>query len=189
MKIVQIGVNKANDDLTKIIRRTEPSLLILVEPLHRHNIEIINCYSWVKNKHIENIAISLNGESQVPFYFHPDDGPLYECASLNKNHLIKHRFNSERIKESKITSLSINQLFEKYKLTDLDILFIDAEGVDDLIIKSINFDKINISKIYFENIHITQNDIYSYLEDRGYKIQKNIGQNKWTTLAEKTLFN
>ena len=81
--------------------------------------------------------------------------------------------------------MHINQLFEKYNITDLDILYIDAEGIDDLIIKSIDFNKINISKIYFENLHITQPDIYTYLENKGYKIKKNIGHNFWTDLAEK----
>jgi len=185
MKVVQIGSNCAKDDLTKIIKKSKLDLLILVEPLHYHNTNIQNCYSYVNNKFIENIAITVNNEVETNFYVDRDDGPLYEVASLDINHLIKHGCKIEKIKKLKVKCLHINQLFEKYNITDLDILYIDAEGIDDLIIKSIDFNKINISKIYFENLHITQPDIYTYLENKGYKIKKNIGHNFWTDLAEK----
>ena len=68
MKIVQIGVNCAKDDLTKIIKKIKVDLLILVEPLHYHNASIQNCYSHVNNKFIENIAITVNNEVETNFY-------------------------------------------------------------------------------------------------------------------------
>ena len=185
MKVVQIGSNCAKDDLTKIIKKSKVDLLILVEPLHYHNANIQNCYSYVNNKFIENIAITVNNEVETNFYVDRDGGPLYEVSSLDINHLIKHGCKIEKIKKLKVKCLHINQLFEKYNITDLDILYIDAEGIDDLILKSIDFNKINISKIYFENLHITQPDVYTYLENKGYKIKKNIGENSWTDLAEK----
>lgn len=185
MKIVQIGTNLASDDLTPIIKKNKIDLLILVEPLYYHNVNIQNCYSQIKNKFIENVAITVNNETETYFYFSRDDNPLYEIASLDINHLTKHGFKIEKIKKLKVKCLHINQLFYKYNISDLDILYIDAEGIDDLIIKSIDFNKINISKIYFENLHITQYDVYEYLENKGYKITKNLGKNSWTDLAER----
>jgi hypothetical protein len=91
------------------------------------------------------------------------------------------------VKELNVKCLSINNLFKKYNLVDIDILFIDTEGIDDLIIKSIDFDTFKIREIYFENLHLTQNDIYSFLENKGYSITKNWGVMGWTSVAKKNI--
>jgi hypothetical protein len=59
MNIVQIGTCIANDDLTNLIGKKQPDKLILVEPLSIHNNQINECYNWVENIYIENIAISI----------------------------------------------------------------------------------------------------------------------------------
>jgi hypothetical protein len=40
MKIVQIGTNVGNDDLTEMLLHIQPELLILVEPFSIHNDKI-----------------------------------------------------------------------------------------------------------------------------------------------------
>lgn len=100
MKIFQLGVCKANDDLTEIIRDKNIELLVLVEPLNFHNSDIEECYQHIKNKYIENIAISIDDNiSETSFYYHKNDGPLYEVASLDKNHILKHGYNEDGIIE------------------------------------------------------------------------------------------
>jgi hypothetical protein len=69
---------------------------------------------------------------------------------------------------------------------NIDILFIDAEGYDDTIISTIDFEKYNITKLYFENLHIKNQNIYEYLENKGYAIEKNVGLYGWTSLAKKS---
>ena len=185
MKIFQLGVCKANDDLTEIIKNKNIDLLVLVEPLNFHNSEIEECYNHIKNKHIENIAISTdNNIIATSFYYHKNDGPLYEVASLDRDHILKHGYDEDGIIEKKITCQTINNLFDKYNINTIDILFIDAEGLDDGIIKTIDFSRFNILNIYFENLHLKSN-VYSYLEDNNYTIIKNIGTNGWTSLAQK----
>jgi hypothetical protein len=93
--------------------------------------------------------------------------------------------NKERITSIKVKNTTINELFDKYNLKKIDILFIDAEGSDDEIIKSINFDDYDIQKIYFENIHIKDKNIYNFLIEKNYKITEKTGSNNWTSLAEK----
>lgn len=186
MKIFQLGVCKANDDLTEIIRDKNIELLVLVEPLNFHNSDIEECYQHIKNKYIENIAISIDDNiSETSFYYHKNDGPLYEVASLDKNHILKHGYNEDGIIEKKIKCQTINSLFNKYNVDSIDILFIDTEGLDDDIIKTIDFSRFNILSIYFENLHLKSN-VYSYLENNNYEIIKNIGTNSWTSLAKKT---
>jgi FkbM family methyltransferase len=185
MKIVQIGTNVANDDLTKMIGTTQPEILVLVEPLVVHNEKILDCYGWVKNMHLENVAISIGNENTISFYYHPKDGPLFEVASTNIYHLIKHGYKSEEIVKIEVNCVDVNDLLKKHCLTSIDILFIDAEGIDDLIIKRIDFKQFDIKKIFFENLHITQADIFLFLQEKGYKITPKCLTNGWMTLAEK----
>ncbi len=186
MIIVQIGANRGNDDLTNLIGKTQPDKLILVEPLSIHNEKIQQCYSWVKNLVIDNVAITISNDEKITFYFHEKDGPGYEVGSVDKNHVAKHYgWDTSGIKEVEVNSLTTNNLFKRHKLKKIDILFIDAEGIDDLIIKSIDYSKYDISKIYFENLHLSEKDIYDFLAEKGYKITHKTGTNGWCSLAEK----
>jgi hypothetical protein len=184
MKVFQIGVCKGNDDLTELIKNKDIELLVLVEPNSFHNDDIEKCYENIKNKHIENIVINNDSnKKEVSFYLHENDGPLFEVASLEKWHILKHGYHEQGIIEYKIQSLTINQLFDKYQVKDIDILFIDAEGFDDSIIKSIDFSKYNIKNIYYENLHLKSN-VEDFLENYNYKIVYKVGQNGWMNLAE-----
>ena len=114
-------------------------------------------------------------------HYHDQDSigrDKFELASLNKNHFIKIResyYTEEGMKERVVPSVTINQLLDKYQLTDIDVLFIDTEGFDDKIIKSIDFDKYNIKEIYYEHLHIDANSLQIFLESKGYTIEKNVG--------------
>jgi hypothetical protein len=77
----------------------------------------------------------------------------------------------------------LNNLFNKYNLTNIDILYIDAEGLDDLLIQSIDFNLFNINEIYFEHIHINESDLTNFLKLKGYTITRDIAQ--FTSLASK----
>lgn len=185
MKIFQIGACKGNDDLTELIKNKNVELLVLVEPNSFHNNDIEKCYKNIENKYIENIVISNDpSQTEVSFYLHKDDGPLFEVASLEKWHILKHGYDVSGIIENKIQSITINQLFDKYQVLDIDVLFIDAEGFDDLILRSIDFSKYNIKKIYYENLHLKSN-IGNILENYGYKLTYRVGSNGWMDLAEK----
>lgn len=189
MKIVQIGTCVANDDLTKIIENVNPELLVLVEPMSIHNDKIKECYAKQENLFLENIAITTNNQEEMIFYYHKNDGPMYEVSSTDIKHILKHGYDKNGIVELKVKCITINQLFEKYKLQKIDILFLDAEGLDDEIIKSIDFSKYDISKIYFENLHLKDDKIYKFLEKLGYKVTKKMGHNDWSSLAEKKKSN
>ena len=187
MNIIQIGANRGNDDVSQIIGTRQPDKLILVEPMKLHNEALNNFYNWVNNKFIENIVIDIEGGKDVEFFYHENDAPNYEISSLSKDHFFPkhpHVLSNDGLKSFFIKSVNINDLFKKYELTTIDILFIDAEGHDDAIIKSIDFDNYKIKNLYFENIHIKDNNIYTYLESKGYSITHQVGHNGWTSLAE-----
>jgi FkbM family methyltransferase len=188
MNIIQIGANRGNDDISELIGNQQPNKLILVEPMKLHNNALNTFYGWVHNKFIENVVIDIESGKDVEFFYHDNDAPNYEISSLNKDHFFPkhpHVLSNDGLRSFFIKSVNINDLFRKYDLKHIDILFIDAEGHDDAIIKSLEFDTFfKINKIYFENLHIKDNNIYSYLESKGYTITPQVGHCGWTTLAE-----
>lgn len=189
MNIVQIGANRGNDDLTLLINGTQPNKLILVEPMSLHNDTLKNCYHWVNDLVIENFVVDIKTGEDVNFYYHPDDSPGYEVSSLSKEHIYERhsQLSEDKIKTLKIKTININDLFEKHELKIIDILFIDAEGNDDTIIKTIDFNKFFIKNIYFENLHLKNDEIYEYLNSCEYTTNKNVGTNGWCSLATKEI--
>jgi FkbM family methyltransferase len=186
MKIVQIGTNVGNDDLTNLLVNVHPELLILVEPFSQHNDKINDCYKHITNKIIENIVIVPDNKTECDFYYHPDD-PEYKVASLDRNHVIKHGYLARKIKIQTLKCMNINDLFDKYNLIDIDILFMDIEGMDDSVLRAINYNKYNIKKIYYENLHLPypQINTHDFMRNHGYTVTPNIGINDWSSLAEK----
>ena len=188
MKIVQIGTCVGNDDLTEILNTEKHEILILVEPMSIHNDKIYECYKDMTNMHLENIAITTDEHvDNMSFFYHKNDGPKYEVSTTDINHILKHGYTIDGVVEINVKCMTLNKLFEKYALHEIDVLFLDAEGLDDSIIKSINFNNVTIKKIYFENLHIKDNNIFNFLISLGYTITKNVGYMGWSTLAEKTL--
>ena len=81
----------------------------------------------------------------------------------------------------------MDKLFDKYNVTDIDLLAVDTEGMDDTILKSIDYSRFNIKKIIFENLHIKDQNIYTFLESSGYNIvNRQYGFNGWNVLVEKS---
>ena len=57
------------------------------------------------------------------------------------------------IEEVDIQYLTFSNLMDKYSISSIDLLQIDAEGAEFEILNSINFEKIKINKIIFEFKH------------------------------------
>ena len=190
MNIVQIGSNKGNDDLSTIIFDNKEKIknLILVEPLSLHNNDLDNFYRDIPNRKIINSIISDREDHElINFYYHVEVGPGYEVASLDKNHIIKHYPSSsdDKIVEMKLPSLTIDQLLKNNDLKNIDILFIDAEGMDDRLIRSIDFNKLDIKQLYFGNLHLDYYEVSSFLKNKGYELVSNWGYNGWMSVATK----
>jgi hypothetical protein len=184
IKIVQIGSNKGYDDLTEIVKKfnnDEIELLLLIEPHEEFNDSLSKCYQGY-NFIIENVVINTDENTEDVFFYSCEHK---EISSLIPSHLDKHAQFSH--KKNKFKSITLNNLFKKYNLYDLDILFIDAEGFDDKIIYSINFKEFLIKKIYYENLHIDVNQVSNFLIGKNFSVTKNILSNGWTDLAEKQI--
>jgi len=180
MIVVQIGAFQGDDDLTKMIKNVEVSKLVLVEPQKEFNDKLKECYKDY-NFVIENVVITPNEhETKVKFY-HCQEEKNKEISSISKEHLFKH--NQMNFIESELDCITINNLLIKHDISTLDILFIDAEGMDEQIIKSIDFDKFNINKIYYENLHINNQELIRFLQSKEYNINEYQLSNGWTNEA------
>lgn len=179
MKIVQIGSNKGDDNLSRYIKKNfdelEFGLFIEANPLHIGNLK--NCYSQYKNAIVENIAIKVPSYQQdtLNLYYHKDDGPMYHVASCEKSH-IEMYYPSNGIKHFEISCVSLDNLFEKYQIKELDWLLLDVEGIDAEILLTTDWEKYNIKRIEYEKLHLGKD------KERIEKIFKDLGYIKTQSL-------
>jgi hypothetical protein len=183
MNLLQIGTNVANDhfsEFVKTIGNDQIEKLILVEPQKSCNNKINLCYAGF-DFILENLVINLDESIKNETFFISKFNWL---SSLKKEHIENHKTNEKPI-EVDIESITLNNLFDKHSIISLDILFIDCEGMDDKIIKSINFEKYDIKKIYYEHTHIDNESLIHFLTDKGYQVLKSDFNDELTNMAIK----
>lgn len=161
--LVIIGAH--NGSATEELILKQKNNVLLIEPV-AYNLQLLkHKFNNLDNVFIENVAIS-DERSQKKFYFVKENsikklGKKWASGlgSFKKNHILDHhraRFmiNEKDIEEINIKILVFNDLIEKYNINEIEYLFIDTEGHDYQIIKSIDFDRIKINKIKFEYKHL-----------------------------------
>ena len=71
----------------------------------------------------------------------------------------------------KVKTQKLESVFDEYNIKNVNYLSIDVEGGEFAVIKSINFNKVFIDVIGFENNYPdTSEKIIKYLETKNYKI-------------------
>jgi FkbM family methyltransferase len=194
---VQIGTNDGNDDFIKIVNENKPSKIILVEPNFSLNEKIKQNYKEIKNYIIENYAITSDNMGMVELVVPKNDpktgksvnGVSYGDKGFTLIPMDDWGNDFEKI-ESK--SISFNELCKKHNLTHIDYLHIDTEGYDAEIIKSIDFDSIDINIIKYEywpfdeecfKRHGENSNLYgnnamnflnNFLKEKGYNLTEEI---------------
>jgi FkbM family methyltransferase len=158
--IIQIGANDGVrfDSLNKEIKKHMPKV-ILVEPIKSNFEELKINYDKQDNIFFENSAISVDDEINYLYKVKESalnkyDEHIIGLTSFNKSHLIKHGVKKRDIVIEKISPISITNLLNKYKISQFDLLFIDAEGYDGKILNDF-LDNCKIRPfIIFEYVHV-----------------------------------
>jgi FkbM family methyltransferase len=185
MKVVQIGSNKGNDSLSEnlLSNYEELEFGLFVEAIPLHINDLRKCYSKFKNITIENIAIKTPDyqSEKIKFYLHTNDAPYYGISSTSKEHILQHErdvphLQGGKILEFELNCISLDDLFKKYNITNLDWLVLDTEGMDAKILLSLEWSKYNIKRVEFEYLHL-KNDEQNILN-----LFKSMGYNKVDTL-------
>jgi FkbM family methyltransferase len=150
--LVQIGTANGNDEFLEIAKYAKASKIILVEPFDEMREVILKNYEGIKNIYLESVAITEVNKGMVKLV-HPTKKkdwrkePLYNsCFSLVPMDDWGNNF-----KEKIVPSMSFMELCEKYNLTHIHYLQTDCEGYDTEILKSIDFNKITIDIIKYED--------------------------------------
>lgn len=184
MIIVQLGTGKAGDNVTKLVNRYKNLLIrfIAVEPLQIHHDTIREYYKHIPGFVLEKRAISPTEDCEkLTLYYHPANFPGYGLTSVSKNHILKHKrkgITEEGIQSVEVDCLTINQLFYNYGLSDIDVLYIDIEGLDFEVIKSIDFTNFKIKHIVYEHLHIDKKESVKFLQSKGYTVLKDVESDK-----------
>lgn len=162
MKIVQLGANVGNDDLSKYLKKSKQKIEfgLFVEANPSHIPELKKCYSQYSNAIIENIAIKVSShlKDTLQFFYPTKDTPLYGITSCKIEHIYKHIeiipwLKGSEIETFEVPCITIESLFQKYNITELDWLLLDVEGIDAELLLTTDWSKYNINKFEFENIH------------------------------------
>ncbi len=158
--IVQIGANDGVrfDVLNEFIKKHQVKSL-LVEPINEYFQKLFLKYKNSNFVTIENSAISINNEISFLFkvdsrFIHLYDEHILGLSSFDRNHLVKHGVKKKHIVKEKINSLSINELLKKHDITEIDLLYVDAEGYDGKIVKDFISNSSLTPIIIFEYIHV-----------------------------------
>lgn len=196
MKVVQIGSNKGNDSLSEYLLSNfnDLELGLFVEAIPFHINDLKKCYSKFKNAVIENIVIKTpdyQGD-KIKFYLHTKDSPYYGICSTIKEHLLQHERDVPHLQDGKIiefelSCISLDDLFKKHNIVNLDWLFLDVEGLDAKILLSLNWKKYNIKRVEFEYLHLKEDEykILNLFESMGYKKVNSLDKYKFDWAFEK----
>ena len=182
--LVQIGTNNGDDAFNKIVRFAHPSKVILVEPNASLNDKIRENYKGV-SVIIENVAITETDKGLVkivkPKNIITSTGKYYKGLNYTDVHysLIPMDDWGNNFDEMEVPSMSFMSLCAKYNLTDIHYLQIDTEGYDAEIIKSIDFDKVNIDMIQYERWYFSE-DCFTRHGEKG----KEYGTNGMNYISE-----
>ncbi|MBD2201178.1 FkbM family methyltransferase [Calothrix sp. FACHB-1219] len=167
---LQVGASDGvtNDPLNPIINKYSSHLKgICLEPLPNVFEKLVFNYSSYSEIKCENSALAdCDGDI---FMYCPviEDGS--QKSSLQLQVVTKHGFS--KIKKIKIKSISLPTLIEKYKITDIDILQVDAEGYDYQVIRKVIDLGFLPSIIHFESLHLDKSEISAsraMLSEKGY---------------------
>lgn len=72
-------------------------------------------------------------------------------------------------------SITFNDLIKKHRIKHVDILSLDTEGGEEAIVRSIDFNQVNIDVLVVEN-NFNEESMRSYLKSKGYEQIHRIGK-------------
>lgn len=180
MKVLQVGANKAGDELSEYLLSNYDELEfgLFVDANELHIQDIKDCYKKYSNVIVENVAIKPPTDNRdiLTIYYHTNEHPYYGMASCNIEHIKKHmtwcpHLQGGEIKSFDVSCITLENLFEKYSIENLDWIYLDVEGIDSELLLTFDWKKYNIKRIEFEQLHLGayRESIKDMMSGMGYK--------------------
>ncbi len=163
--LIQIGANDglSFDNLNHYIKKYKCHSL-LVEPIKNKFQSLKENYKNLDFIEFENSAVTVGDEInslyKVDYKYEKYYGDhATAIQSFDKSHLLNHGIKKSHITSEKVNSIKIIDLIEKYKIDELDLLFLDCEGYDGNIVIDFLLTVKKSPIIIFEFVHI-EKDIF-----------------------------
>tara|TARA_R110000824_G_scaffold400686_1_gene608848 strand:- start:17042 stop:21481 length:4440 start_codon:yes stop_codon:yes gene_type:complete len=199
-KVVQVGANDGciNDPIYEVVMRNmDKTKVLLIEPQSNILEHLEKNYALHPEARIANYAVGPDALLSLyrikPAYYglftkrYLHDSPNYRVpsgfSSFDKKHVVKHAEGNlpkntnveDAIEKLEVPSYDLLTILEaaSWEERQIDILQIDAEGMDDKVIYSCNIEVTRPQLINFERAHLPKEaykDLCVYLSSLGYAL-------------------
>ena len=143
---IQIGTNNGDDEFKQRIEGlSEKSNIILIEPHENLNEEIKKNYKKISENHNVNII----NKAIVPCEYVKYVDLYYSREHKGLSSLLKRKLLTTSLKKQ-VEAITMDSLLNQLRITNVEELHIDAEGLDYEILASINLEKLNLKFIICE---------------------------------------
>ena len=127
-----------------------------------------------------NICVAISGKRGTKNLFF--DHELSSLNTISKNHtlFLKEAFNKSNLKKRRIKTDTLNNILKKNRINKVDFMNIDIEGNELEVLKTINFNKLDIKVIcieivnyefYSNKIKINKKKIFNILKKNNYRLK------------------
>ena len=175
INVVQLGAQAGDDHVSDFIRDYKEliNVALLVEPIE----EVANeCREFYKNREDDNVIVHTcavsDSDGTAELTYIPGHTRL---SSLEPGMHID--FMNPATTTMTVSTLTIDSLFEKYSLTQVDVLFIDTEGFDENILSNYDFDRYQTGFIVWEWNHSLRRNIVQH-----YKLIQKLQANNFNVV-------
>lgn len=156
----------ANDPLSTFLATRECSG-IFIEPQPDVFARLRKNFASHAHCHFVNAAIDQHSGSRELFQVRSGvpGFPAWteQLASFHKQHIQKHEDKvpglSDHITSTTVRTISFLDLIEQFQIHAIDVLQIDAEGVDAFLLSLYPFDRIRPGIVHYEIAHMTTNEL------------------------------
>ena len=169
----------ANDPVSRFIRDRK-CRGILVEPQPSAFGRLRDNFANFPRIELLNAAIDATSGSRVLYSVPAGAGLppwIEQIASFSLEHLRKHEAEapglSARIVEQSIRTVSFGDLLDEFRLDHIDVLQIDAEGMDGEMLRWFPFERVRPGVVHYESAHLSGEEhraVRARLASFGYQV-------------------
>ena len=158
---------------------------IFVEPIPWAYKELRKNYLYKSSQNLKfvNAAISIDNSNNLNLYTFKEDFLMslpmtarvnyQQKTSFNKTWVLNHAPTEDVIEKISVPSYSVTEIIKQYSIKkDLELMAIDAEGLDAEIIMSLDFSVVKPKTIFFEHHTLgkSYDTLMNFLTSNGYLV-------------------
>jgi FkbM family methyltransferase len=152
MNIIQIGCHDGNDHVFDFISNNYDNIsnCYLIEPLEEVFTLAKKKYEKFEKVKLFNLAIVDKEDLSEIEIFYPENISESQTTSIFKSHAEKHQ---NKVFSRFVKCCTVNKFLKDNKIDKVDRFYIDTEGLDCMILNSIDLVETKINYLEFEYVH------------------------------------